>query len=99
MSDNRNRRRVLVGTVASSGMDQTITVRVERRFRHPLYGKFVRQHKKYMAHDPENTAKDGDVVQIQACRPYSKRKRWRLVEVLEANEMPEIVEQVEGGEA
>ncbi len=83
MSDNRNTRRSLQGVVVSDGMAQTITVRVERRYRHPLYGKFVRSHKKYMAHDAEDVAKVGDSVSIVACRPMSKRKRWRLEGVLQ----------------
>ena len=87
MSDQRNTRRSLQGVVVSDGMAQTITVRVERRFRHPLYGKFVRSHKKYMAHDEENVAKNGDTVSIVACRPMSKRKRWRLEGVLETADL------------
>ncbi|MDG1500929.1 MAG: 30S ribosomal protein S17, partial [Planctomycetota bacterium] len=75
-------RRSLQGTVVSDGMDQTITVRVERRYKHPLYGKYVRSHKKYMAHDADNTAQVGDTVDIVACRPMSKMKRWRLTGVV-----------------
>jgi small subunit ribosomal protein S17 len=85
MSDSRNSRRSIQGLVVSDKMDQTITVRVERRFRHPLYGKFVRSHKKFMAHDEANTANVGDVVSIVACRPMSKRKRWRLESVVTAD--------------
>ena len=87
MSDNRNTRRSLQGVVVSDGMDQTITVRVERRYRHPLYGKFVRSHKKYMAHDEGNAAKNGDSVSIVACRPMSKRKRWRLEAILQTADL------------
>lgn len=82
MSDSRNTRRSLQGTVVSDAMDQTITVRVERRYKHPLYGKYVRSHKKYMAHDADNSAHVGDTVDIVACRPMSKMKRWRLTEVV-----------------
>ena len=82
MSDSRNTRRSLQGTVVSDGMDQTITVRVERRYKHPLYGKYVRSHKKYMAHDGDNAARVGDTVDIVACRPMSKLKRWRLTSVV-----------------
>ena len=78
MSETRNTRRSLQGTVVSDGMEQTITVRVERRYKHPLYGKYIRSHKKYMAHDADNSALVGDVVDIVACRPMSKLKRWRL---------------------
>ena len=81
----RNMRRVLQGTVTSDKMDKTITVLVERRFAHPKYGKFVKKHKKYHAHDETNTASVGDVVEIVAMRPMSKLKRWRLQRVLESD--------------
>ena len=64
-------------------MDKTITVLVERRLRHPIYGKYVKKTKKFVAHDEENTCNEGDKVRIMETRPMSKRKRWRLVEVLE----------------
>jgi small subunit ribosomal protein S17 len=79
----RGRRRTLQGIVVSTGMEKTISVRVERVTRHPKYKKYVRQHKKYMAHDEENTAGVGDTVRIVECRPLSKLKRWRLAEVVE----------------
>jgi small subunit ribosomal protein S17 len=79
----RGRRRVLQGIVVSNGMDKTITVRVERKFRHPKYKKYVSRHKKYAAHDESNTAGRGDTVRIAECRPLSKTKRWRLLEVVE----------------
>jgi small subunit ribosomal protein S17 len=82
MSETRGTRRVLQGTVMSTGMDKSITVRVERRYKHPKYGKFLSAHKKYMAHDGEGQASLGDTVQITECRPLSKRKRWRLTEVI-----------------
>ena len=82
MSQTRNKRRSLQGVVVSDKATQTITVRVERRFRHPLYGKFVRSHKKYMAHDEGDVAENGDTVSIVACRPMSKRKRWRLESIV-----------------
>ena len=82
MSNSRNTRRTLQGTVVSDGMDQAITVRVERRYKHALYGKYVRSHKKYMAHDADNSARVGDTVDIVACRPMSKLKRWRLAGVV-----------------
>jgi small subunit ribosomal protein S17 len=62
-------------------MDKSITVRVERRYKHPKYGKFLSEHKKYMAHDDGGQAAIGDRVQIVECRPLSKRKRWRLTEI------------------
>lgn len=69
--------------MASNKMDKTITVLVERRLRHPIYGKFVKKTKKFVAHDEQNTCNPGDKVRIMETRPLSKRKRWRLVEILE----------------
>ncbi len=69
-------RRVLQGVVVSSKTDKTITVKVERRFKHPMYKKIVKVSKKYAAHDPENTYKDGDKVSIVESRPISKTKSW-----------------------
>ena len=79
----RNLRKQRVGVVASSAMDKTITVTVERKLRHPIYGKFVKKTKKFMAHDEKNECNVGDTVRIMETRPLSKRKRWRMVEVLE----------------
>jgi small subunit ribosomal protein S17 len=79
----RNRRRVLWGTVVSDRMEKTITVRVERRMRHPKYAKFIRKHKKYHAHDEHNEARVGDAVEIVETRPLSKIKRFRLLQVME----------------
>ncbi len=78
----QEQRKVLTGTVVSNAMDKTVVVRVERIFRHPLYGKVVRKHKKYHAHDEENACQVGDVVRIRESRPYSKTKRWVVVETL-----------------
>ncbi|WP_207457956.1 30S ribosomal protein S17 [Azospirillum sp. SYSU D00513] len=72
-------RRVLQGTVVSDKGDKTIIVLVERRVMHPVYKKFIRQSKKYAAHDEANRFKTGDVVSIVECRPISKRKRWEVV--------------------
>lgn len=72
-------KRVLQGVVTSDKMDKTVTVQVERRFKHPLYKKFIRRSKKYAAHDESNAVKVGDVVKIQECRPMSKRKKWEVV--------------------
>lgn len=72
-------KRILQGVVVSDAMDKTITVKVERRFMHPLYKKFIKRSKKYAAHDETNQAKAGDVVRIRECRPISKRKCWELV--------------------
>jgi small subunit ribosomal protein S17 len=79
----RNLRKERIGLVTSDKMDKTITVSIERRVKHPIYGKFVRTTKKFKAHDEKNDAKTGDTVKISEIRPLSKTKRWRLVEVLE----------------
>lgn len=79
---NANRKQ-RIGVVVSNKMDKTITVLVERRLRHPIYGKFVRKTKKFMAHDEQNTCNEGDKVRIIESRPLSKLKRWELVEILE----------------
>ena len=78
----KEQRKILVGRVTSDKMDKTIVVRVERLKRHAQYGKVMRFHKKYKAHDEQNSAKIGDMVQIIESRPISKEKRWTLVEVL-----------------
>ena len=72
-------KRILTGTVTSDKNDQTITVSVERRFKHPLLQKTVRKSKKYRAHDEANAFKVGDQVRIQECAPKSKTKRWEVV--------------------
>jgi small subunit ribosomal protein S17 len=74
---------MLTGKVVSNKADRTITVAVERRVQHPLYGKFVRQTTKLLAHDEENTCREGDIVTIRECRPISRRKAWRLESVVE----------------
>jgi small subunit ribosomal protein S17 len=74
-------KRKLNGTVVSDASTQTIVVKVNRRFKHPLYGKFVNKSKKYHAHDANNTAKVGDTVTIIESKPYSKLKKWELVSV------------------
>ncbi|HHE55719.1 MAG TPA: 30S ribosomal protein S17 [Caldithrix abyssi] len=83
METKRGLRKVRIGTVVSNKMDKTITVAVERRFRHPIYGKFVKKTVKFKAHDPKNECSEGDVVKIMETRPLSKSKRWRLVEIVE----------------
>ena len=72
-------RRVLQGVVVSDKMDKTVTVQVERRFKHPLYKKYIRKSKKYAAHDESNDIKVGEQVKIRECRPLSKRKKWEIV--------------------
>jgi small subunit ribosomal protein S17 len=73
-------KRILTGTVVSDKSDKTVVVLVERKVKHPLYGKIIRRSKKYHAHDAENAAKTGEVVRIQECAPISKNKTWALVE-------------------
>ena len=72
-------KRILRGVVVSDTGDKSIVVRVERRVRHPVYKKIIRRSSKVMAHDPENSCKEGDLVKIQECRPLSKDKRWELL--------------------
>ena len=79
----RNLRKTRVGVVVSNKMDKSISILVERRLRHPIYGKFVKKTTKFMAHDETNDANEGDLVRIMETRPLSKSKRWRLVEILE----------------
>lgn len=83
MTETRNLRKSRIGVVTSTAMDKTITVSVERKLRHPIYGKFVKKTKKFMSHDEKNDCTVGDTVRIMETRPLSKNKRWRLVEILE----------------
>ena len=83
MSEQEKSNRVLTGQVISDAMDKTITVLVERRVKHPLYGKFLRRSMKLHAHDEGNECGSGDLVRVEQCRPLSKTKCWRLVEVIE----------------
>lgn len=76
-------RKSRVGIVTSNKMDKTVAVIVERKLKHPIYGKFVKKSKKFLAHDENNICSEGDLVKIVECRPLSKRKRWRLESVLE----------------
>jgi len=79
----RKRRKTRIGIVSSDKMAKTITVAVERKVKHPIYGKFLKKTTKFHAHDEQNTAGVGDVVRIMETRPLSKTKRWRLVEIIE----------------
>jgi small subunit ribosomal protein S17 len=83
MSEDARINSRLTGRVVSDAMDKTITVLVERRVKHPLYGKFIRRSSKIHAHDEENTCSQGDLVTVEQCRPLSKTKAWRLLEVVE----------------
>ncbi len=75
-------RRILQGVVTSDKADKTVTVRVERRLRHPLYGKIIRRSKKYAAHDEKNAFNVGDIVRIAETRPISKNKCWEVLEAV-----------------
>ncbi len=82
-TENKSLKKSRIGTVTSSKMDKTITVSVERKLRHPIYGKFVKKTKKFTAHDEKNECNEGDTVKIVESRPLSKKKRWRLTEIIE----------------
>ena len=86
MSEEQKVLRTVTGKVVSSKMDKTISVSVERIVKHPVYGKYIRRTTKLMAHDEENSCAEGDVVSIAECRPVSKHKSWRLVEIVERGE-------------
>jgi small subunit ribosomal protein S17 len=79
----RNLRKIRIGVVSSNKMDKTVTVAVERKVKHPLYGKFIKKTTRFHAHDEKNECSIGDTVKIMETRPLSKTKRWRLVEVIE----------------
>ena len=78
----RNLRKVRIGKVVSDKMDKSIVVTVERRVKHPTYGKFLKKTSRFMAHDENNECGIGDTVRIMETRPLSKRKRWRLIEII-----------------
>ncbi len=83
MSENKTSRKTRTGSVVSNRMEKSVVVRVERKFRHKLYGKYVKTSVKYLADDPQNQCNVGDVVLIEECRPLSKKKRWRIKSILE----------------
>jgi small subunit ribosomal protein S17 len=83
MNQEAKTNRRLTGRVVSNAMDKTITVLIERRVQHPLYAKFVRRTTKIHAHDAENSCGRGDLVTVEQCRPLSKTKSWRLIEIVE----------------
>jgi small subunit ribosomal protein S17 len=83
MSEVKATTRALVGRVVSDKMDKTVTVLVERKVKHPLYGKIIRRSKKYHAHDENNDFHEGDLVEIQECRPIAKTKAWRVSKLVE----------------
>ncbi|RCX29958.1 30S ribosomal protein S17 [Thioalbus denitrificans] len=83
MSEENKSTRGMIGRVISNKADKTITVLVERKVQHPLYGKFIKRSTKLHAHDEQNQCGEGDVVMVEQCRPLSKTKCWRLVQVIE----------------
>jgi small subunit ribosomal protein S17 len=83
MITTRGRRKTRIGKVVSNKMDKSIVVAIERRVAHPIYKKYYKKTTKLMAHDPNNECQIGDIVEIMETRPLSKRKRWRLVKILE----------------
>lgn len=94
-SSGRGRRLTIVGRVISDKMDKTITVSEERLRPHPRYGKYVRRSSTFKAHDEQNEAREGDVVEITNSRPISKSKRWRLVQVVRRDRMARIEAEAE----
>ena len=83
MGEQRKSQRTLTGRVVSDKMDKTITVLIERRVTHPLYGKIITRSRKYHAHDEKNECHQGDLVMIEECRPISKTKAWRVAKLLQ----------------
>jgi len=81
--EKRNLRKERTGLVVSDKMDKSIVVQIERRYKHPVYGKYVKKTNKFIAHDEKNDCNIGDTVRISETRPLSKTKNWRLVEILE----------------
>ena len=81
--ERRNLRKERIGLVTSSSMDKTTVVSVERKLKHPKYGKYVKKTNKFMAHDEKDECGVGDLVRIMETRPLSKNKRWRVVEIIE----------------
>ena len=77
-------KRILIGTVVSDKTDKTVVVKVERKVKHPLYGKIIRRSKKYHAHDEDNSFKIGEIVRIEETRPLSKLKSWKVIERVQA---------------
>jgi len=86
MSETTTTARTVTGKVTSNKMDKSATVMIERVVKHPVYGKYIRRSTKLHIHDAENTCQEGDMVVIEPCRPVSKTKSWRLVEVVARND-------------
>ena len=83
MEETRNLRKERIGVVVSNKMEKSIVVEIERREKHPIYGKFIKKTSRFMAHDEKNECNIGDTVRIMETRPLSKNKCWRLVEIIE----------------
>jgi small subunit ribosomal protein S17 len=84
MTENTEQLRTITGRVVSNKMDKTVSVLVERMIKHPVYGKYVKRSTKLLAHDEQNQCQEGDLVAITSCRPISKRKSFRMVEIIES---------------
>jgi small subunit ribosomal protein S17 len=84
MAEKERKLRTITGKVVSNKMEKTITVLVERMVKHPIYGKYIKRSTKLMAHDENNSCQEGDVVAITSCRPLSKNKSYKVVEILES---------------
>jgi len=82
-AEYKSHKRILLGKVSSNKADKTIIVSVVRQIIHPLYKKYYKRTNRFMAHDPENTCRPGDIVKIKECRPLSAKKRWTLIEIVE----------------
>ena len=83
-------KRILIGTVVSDKTDKTVVVKVERKVKHPLYGKIIRRSKKYHAHDEDNQAKTGETVRIEETRPMSKLKSWKVIERVQTGKVAAV---------
>ncbi len=88
MTETSSNKRTLTGRIVSDKMDKTVTVLVERRVKHPLYGKIVTRSKKYHVHDAQNEFKEGDMVLIEECRPLAKTKAWRVSKLVDKARAP-----------
>jgi small subunit ribosomal protein S17 len=86
MSETTEVTRTVTGRVVSNKMDKTVTVLIERKVKHPIYGKYIRRSSKLHVHDEQNACREGDLVSIEQCRPLSKTKAWRLVDIIERGE-------------
>jgi small subunit ribosomal protein S17 len=84
MSENAEQLRTTIGRVVSNKMDKTVSVLVERIIKHPVYGKYIKRSTKLLAHDENNQCQEGDLVAVASCRPISKRKAFRMVEIIES---------------